>query len=98
MTITVNNLIRAGAMAQNKFDMKRDFEILLFPSDCPDQIRVYKWPEPIEDPRHNRPSSPYTRPPMYDEVDLLHFAARENNEMIRMGYSRKLNILCLSLV
>lgn len=96
MTITVNNLIRAGALAQNIFKMKDNFKIRIFPSDCPRRVLVYEDLEPERVGPY--PPSPYGRLPQDDEVELHLFAGRENMDEIRIGYSERLNILCLSLI
>lgn len=94
MTITVNSLIRAGAMARASFPLREDFEIRIFPSDCPDRVIVTETPKPGKVGGY---TSPYALMPEREEVDLIRFETRYNSDGIRMGYSKRLNILCLSL-
>jgi hypothetical protein len=96
MTITVNSLIRAGAMAQKQFEMREDFEIRVFPSDAPETVRVWNSPRAAAIVDSKDPS-PFMLPPAYTDVKLEVFGTRYNNDTIRMGYTRRLNILCLSL-
>lgn len=98
MTITIESLIRAGAMAQKIFSLREDYEIRLFPSDSPEIVKVWETPKPIYISRNEfEKPSPFAPMPNYDEVKLTFFGSSYNNDLIRMGYSEGLNILCLSL-
>jgi hypothetical protein len=94
--ITLESIIRAGAIAQRKYNLKEGFAIRLFPSDCPETVRVYETP--IAERATFPPSyNPYVDPPPHDDVKLSWFESSYNMDALRMGYSERLNILCLSL-
>lgn len=95
MSITVDTLVRAGATARNVFRLQENFEIRIFPSDCPETVIVWETQKPGKSVGGYL--SPYAPMPERDEVKLLPFATAYNNDSIRMGYSERLNILCLSL-
>ena len=87
-----DNLIKLGAMAQKKFNMKDNFKIMEVPSDTQRSYRVAIMNEfdgysyGVQD-RYNID---------YDNVLLEKFGSSDNFEFIRVGYSPRANILLIA--
>lgn len=94
--ISIPNLIKAGAIARASFPLREGFEVRVFSSDTPKTFRIMKA-RPAEFVGRSHVSR-YMLPPEEDEVKLLTFADSESFETIRMGYSERLNILCVALL
>ena len=83
-----NNLIKLGALAQERFLMKENFSIMEVASDAPRSVRVA-----IPDSLPFNSDGPYGMALHFDTVELVKIASRDNSEFAWCGYSDAANVL-----
>ena len=86
--MNTRNLIKLGALAQKKFEMKDNFRIMEVPSDSSNIIQVAVPYDRTSQPREEALE-------FIDRVVLEKFASDDNFEFIRAGYSVKANVLVI---
>ena len=87
-----DNLIKLGAMAQKKFNMKDNFKIMAVPSDTHRSYRIAV----MNDFDGYNCGVPDRYNIDYDDVLLEKFGSSDNFEFIRVGYSPRANILLIA--
>ncbi len=75
-----HNLIKLGALAQQKFGMRDNFRIVEVASNSSNFYKVH-----LSQSDHEN----------FDLVELLKFGSQDNYEFIRCGYSEKENVLII---
>jgi len=85
------NLIRLGSLCQKKFEMKDDFDVVEFPSDSSNRVRVA-----IRMSLSTAPSPYYPFPSEYDEIDFSEkIGSYSKAEQVWVGYGKKSNTLII---
>jgi hypothetical protein len=83
------NLIRLGALAQQKFNMKDGFEIIEFPADAGLYVRV-AVPMSLGTVAYG-PAAPFE----YDDIQLEKVGIPVQGEFMWIGYSARANVLAI---
>jgi hypothetical protein len=86
------NLITLGAIAQAKFNMKDNFQLMEVASDHFGKVRV-AIPSSI-----SNISNPFATPTEFDDVELIQFGTPNNYEFVWCGYSARANVLVIKEV